>query len=531
MLLVGIYKLICHRRRRSLLLSQLRGYRASMRRSSGSELVTLIDSLFFSEILLPSSRIDSYYFRHAKCHVRAAIAQKLSLEQAQLVRKLLINSVSPAQNLQALAVPGEWLRLIGNASFAFSRRKSVLLWNLVVIKELLKGVFFGVQTILSSLARPSAIAGRGVYYFDDLTAGQLSSSSDLHTLTKWFARFIPGHIEDAVFLHGVRSGISHSACDGLSIRYQKDPIPPLRDALSLAQFCLWLASGLSIALLQFLRGKWHYAYLFPDLVRLVHVDLHDAKDLPEAYYFNNSRLYRPPWTYAAQSKGVNIVYYFYSANLLQICSADLKTHPFSAYSRMQWPVCLVWTDKQRRHLQASSMAERFEVVGPIWTSDSDCLTPVLSSRSIAVFDVSPKRLLSYSLLCQHYDYYVPRVVNAFLDDIVDLADEFGVDVYHKAKRNNRALLHPSHFRLLRALESRRVYHRVPPQVAATRLISQVGAVISLPFTSTAISAAFQSKESIFYSPISWTDSVASSHDGIRIISSKADLREWFSANF
>ena len=502
-----------------------------MSRSSGAELVTLVDSLLFSEIILPSSRIDSYCFKHARRHVRSAVTQKLYLTRTSLVRRLLINSVLPAHSLQALPVPGEWLRLIGITSFPFPRRKSLLLWNLVVITELLKGAAIGVHIILRSFARHSFIAGRGVFYFDDLTAGHLSSSSDLHTLTTWFARFIPDDVEGAVLLHGVRSGILHSTCDRLSIIYQKDPIPPLRNFLALVRFCVRLLSCFLIALLQLLRGQWHYAFLFPELVRLAHIDLHDGKDLPEAYYFNNSRLFRPLWTYLAEAKGVDVVYYFYSTNISPICPVDLKSPPFSAYALLDWPICLVWTDEQRRLLQASSVASRFEVVGPVWTSDSDCLPLDLSARSIAVFDVTPFRLLRYSLLSQHYDYYVPDVVNAFLGDIVDLAEEFGVDVYHKVKRDIGRLRHPSYSRRLRALESRLAYHVVPASIAATRLISRVGAVISLPFTSTAIAAKFQSVESIYYDPSGMLASSRSFHDGVPLFVSKVDLREWFFENF
>jgi polysaccharide biosynthesis PFTS motif protein len=67
---------------------------------------------------------------------------------------------------------------------------------------------------------------------------------------------------------------------------------------------------------------------------------------------------------------------------------------------------------------------------------------------------------------------------------------------------------------------------VNPTVAARRVVRRADAVISIPYTSTALIGAAEGKPSIYYDPTGCLPEYSDLGHGVRVIGTKDHLREW-----
>jgi polysaccharide biosynthesis PFTS motif protein len=150
----------------------------------------------------------------------------------------------------------------------------------------------------------------------------------------------------------------------------------------------------------------------------------------------------------------------------------------------------------------------------------------VSEPAIAIFDVSPVRDALYWPLGVNVEYYVPSVVNRFLEDVYDAANALGITVLYKRKRDHKRFHHPKYERQCASMRQRTRWHEVDASISAFRVIDMVDMVISLPFTSTALIGVAQGKPSIYYDPTGemCTDDRAAL--GVPILTNKDDLRNW-----
>ena len=74
------------------------------------------------------------------------------------------------------------------------------------------------------------------------------------------------------------------------------------------------------------------------------------------------------------------------------------------------------------------------------------------------------------------------------------------------------------------------FNLVPPNIDATSIIEMSSAVISMPFTSTAIIARELGKPTIYYDPFGQVQKDDPAAHGIQIVSGKSELKAWFIEN-
>jgi polysaccharide biosynthesis PFTS motif protein len=114
----------------------------------------------------------------------------------------------------------------------------------------------------------------------------------------------------------------------------------------------------------------------------------------------------------------------------------------------------------------------------------------------------------------------------FLIDISDAVADRGLVMAHKPKRTVGRLLHRGYARLLEQLrEEAHVFH-VHPDTSAAVLVSQCIAVISAPFTSTALIAREMGIPSAFYDPLGIIQKDDRGARGLPIVTGRDELREW-----
>jgi polysaccharide biosynthesis PFTS motif protein len=166
------------------------------------------------------------------------------------------------------------------------------------------------------------------------------------------------------------------------------------------------------------------------------------------------------------------------------------------------------------------------VVGPIWFQSSAAEIESLRTRAVAVFDVQPHRESSYRSLGIATEYYVPRVACRFLLDIHAALTECGGDMVLKRKREIGRSLHPRYRNAVEALGRAGGFTAVDPEISALRVIETCTAVISMPFTSTALLGRQLGKPSVYYDPFGIARNDDRAAHGIEVLSGPDELRAW-----
>jgi polysaccharide biosynthesis PFTS motif protein len=116
-------------------------------------------------------------------------------------------------------------------------------------------------------------------------------------------------------------------------------------------------------------------------------------------------------------------------------------------------------------------------------------------------------------------------------DIKDIFTEYDCILALKRKREIGNLMHPRYRATLNKLADCQNYIAIDPGLAATKVIKECEAVISLPFTSTALLGREANKPSIYYDPHSLLLKEDPAAHGIEIVQGKRELRRWLATVF
>jgi polysaccharide biosynthesis PFTS motif protein len=262
------------------------------------------------------------------------------------------------------------------------------------------------------------------------------------------------------------------------------------------------------------------------------VRMQPAANLAQEYLFTQSRTCdRPLYTYEAEQRGAQITFYFYSTNSEPLSRSSGHSTPLIIWQAMNWPRYLVWDDHQvefvHRMVGENAMVS---IVGPIWFSASAIELPQLPERTIAVFDVQPIRMSIYVLHAQEIDYYVPSISAQFLTDNFNCIRSVGAQMLFKRKRQlNSKYHHPSYIRFVERMGKWDKMITIHPDTSADKLIEKCIAVISMPFTSTALIAQELGKPSCFYDPTGLIQRDDRAAHGIPIMIGRTELQAWLEA--
>jgi polysaccharide biosynthesis PFTS motif protein len=97
---------------------------------------------------------------------------------------------------------------------------------------------------------------------------------------------------------------------------------------------------------------------------------------------------------------------------------------------------------------------------------------------------------------------------------------------HKRKRNIGKLIHPQYEALVSSLAESCGVVSIDPNISAIRVIESCSAVISMPFTSTALLGRDMGKPSVYYDPHGVVQKDDRAAHGIEILSGSGELRDW-----
>jgi len=430
-------------------------------------------------------------------------------------------------------MPKEWQDVADSNGILVDRMRCSLLWNGYLFLCWGFGIFWIIKKIFESLfiivLKRKQNLGRYVY-FSGLTEQNLpsiNSNQKNYDIISWYSLWNgrAQHIDS--FVHNVSKA---------KLRYlQGKPVVSIQNSTlgffrikELVQFVIWSIKNILFSFIGFIYGRWWYPLFLKEAAQAACVRFQDCEDLARDYLFHNSGwIYRPLWTYEAEKKGSKILFFFYSTNCESFKTSLGYPLQENCWNLVNWSTYLVWDEYQANFIRRETKQKAaIQVVGPIWFSDKAVILPNISERAIAVFDVQPHRSSRYQILGAAQEYYIPDISKAFIEDIYSVLKEYDIKIIFKRKRNIGKNAHPYYRTFLDRIAKNPSFVLIDSDISAIRVIEKCSAVISMPFTSTAILAKEMGKPSIYYDSKGIIQKDDRASHGTTVFSGKEELKIW-----
>jgi len=515
----------------------MRGYRFLRDSKSLSLVWDIKRALTIQQLDIKQNTCSKYIFGENIAQAQVVCRQYLLARVAGLnLNRALLHAFGKRGSSVDYHLPPEWRKIIRAHGIKIASFKSSLLWQAYVGMMLVYGflriaqiIFDGMQTRFSKKRQDFG----NYVYFPDLSPGNLPQNgkdSRSHDIITWYMKWNGRIVGVDTLCHGILDNEQRTVGE-IPVVPVSEPIPLLTCFGSLVRFITWGIGASLIAICDFLRGRWVYALLLNQAALAAQVRFQEPKRLAKEYLFHNSNLiYRPMWTYEAARRGARITFYFYSTNCESFKRKEGYPPLHYVYQAMTWPHYLVWDEYQADFVRrAVGKTANISVVGSIWFHCSVDEMPVFSGRGVAVFDVTPLRSSFYQTLGIDFEFYVPETCIAFLHDIQQVTKDAGYMMIWKCKRKIGSIAHPRYGFFGKRLSKAGNVVTVNPDISANRVIEESTAVISMPFTSTALIARELGKPSCYYDPTGLVYKDDRAAHGIEIVSGQDELASWLKA--
>ncbi|MDF5690836.1 polysaccharide biosynthesis PFTS motif protein [Aquirufa aurantiipilula] len=431
-------------------------------------------------------------------------------------------------------LPYAWLQKVRKSGIKVNFLTSSLKFKWYVLKCFLGSILvFGKQLKhnFSEIFNPSFSKLSNYVYFDGLVPSNIpkSNSKPSFDIINWYLQWSENEKKLSYIVHQVKS-VPELAKNGVNIKSVKTPIPPLRNPLSITKFILWFFQAMIKSLMDLLANHWWSSLLMMEAVKARPIQYFGESELAKDYLFHNSGwIYRPLWTYEAETKGSKITLYFYSRN----CENFKYAHGYPIQSNYwqitNWQRYLVWNESHEEFIYRCINKNAIVLnVGAIWFQDNCDIEFTLPFNSVAVFPVQPLRDSYYQALGIDLEYYISLNANQFLEDCYQVILEKRMILVLKNKRDIGNLLTNSYNKRINSIILDKAVIVIDSNISANRVIQQSKAVISMPFTSTALIAQEMGKPTCYYDPFGMIQKDDRASSGIEIITGKKELEVWFS---
>ena len=461
------------------------------------------------------------------------IRQYLLIRVADLkFNKSLLYAIGRPEKKLGYALPPEWLVIVRKQGFKVSGFWSAIYWNVFLLKMIVYGLVKFIMILGESAGlffREKHKYGRYVFFCDigknNLPVSKKDSTS-YDIITWYWQKF--GNSKNLERVGQSAEGTVSGKTNGIQIEKFQSALPPLESLYLLGKFIAWFILALSLVFLDAFRGRWWHPFIFAESILAAKARINKPELLAVEYLFHNSGwIYRPLWTYEAKKIGSEISMYFYSTNIETFKRPEGYILQANNWNLINWPHYLVWDKYQARFIEKfKKPAANISIVGPIWFQSSSTELPPLPERSVAVFDVQPMRDAFYETLGIDFEYYTPFVCNQFMTDISYALKKNDGTLVYKRKRKMGKLIHYKYRNLLTNLDAHSCFIGIDAEISAQKVIENCSAVISMPFTSTALLAKQSGKPSVFYDPNGLIQKDDRAAHGISVICGPKELNDW-----
>jgi len=514
----------------------MRGYRVLKQAGQLGRIAQVKQTLTEHPLGLAREQFSSFVMGCGALSGEIVVRQYLLLRVGGLgLNRALLLALGKKNARVVFPLPNEWREILTQHGFKVAHFRSALLWHCYVCALLLYGVVNIGKIALAGIVRGKspALNPKRYAYFADLGPGNLpkeNNGSQTHDVISWYLQWEGKNPAIGEIRHSVANS-STTAVRNIGVLHQQGPLPALTGWILIIKYAIWGLFASASATLDCMRGRWWHALLLNQAALAAQARILPVDSMAREYLFHNSGwIYRPIWTYEAERLGSAISFYFYSTNCEPFKTQnDYPPLPYG-WRAMSWPRYLVWDEYQADFVRRAVGGQaNTSVVGPIWFQSSAAEIPRLDNPGVAVFDVTPYRLSRYCILGMDNEFYTPVVANPFLADVSNACQLNGVSMLWKRKRNIGRIAHPHYRRLADQLAENCHVVLIEPDISAMRVIESSVAVISMPFTSTALIAREMGKPSVYYDSTGLLQRDDRAAHGIPILSGAEELGAWLNA--
>ena len=534
----GSIKALIAKYGRQRLVRTMRGYRYLKQSGEISRMNALQYALTVTELRSCKGRCSRLIFGAGVDNA------ELSIRQFLMVRVSAVAKLNGAL-LQALGTPGsgvihyvppDWQVILRQHGFKVSSLWCILAWQGFVATRFYKGVVNIAQIAWASalhIKHSSTVTLSEYVYFDGMDTNNLpqpDADGRSHDIFSWYEKWAGRVANLEALCHAIHDAAPTST-NKIPVVGMRWPVPPLANTWSLMRFLIWGVMATCLALFDWLRGRWWHALLLGEGATAALVRMQPASNLAQEYLFTQSRICdRPLYTYEAEQRGAQITFYFYSTNSERISRSSGHHAQLYMWQAMNWPRYLVGDSYQVEfvHKMVGTSA-KVSIVGPIWFSTCAIDAPQIPEKAIAIFDIQPIRISFYVLHAEEDDYFVPYTSTQFTTDSFICLQSIGAHMVFKRKRQLSSRYHPRYIGFLERMGRWDKMITVDPDTSAYKLIEKCSAVISMPFTSTALIARELGKPSCFYDPTGLIQRDDRAAHGIPIMIGRVELQAWLEA--
>ena len=515
----------------------MRGYRHLREKNQLGKIAAVKDAIARTPLTRCTAGASRVIFGAGIEQAEVAVRQYLLVRVASVnLNKALLHAIGATDSAVVHTLPAEWREVLRQHGFKVAELRSALAWAFFVTLHLGYGTLVAAKRILRSAAqvvRTSSTRLGRFAFFQGLARGNLPRSQaygQSHDILSWYLQW-PGRADSLDTLCHTVKGVPAFELRDVMVRSIPSAIQPLASAAALSRYIGWAIAASALSLVDLLRGRWWHGLMLNEASAAAVIRHHAAEDLARDYLFHNvAWVFRPLWTYEAEKLGSRICYYFYSTNCETFKRSEGYPLQENFWHAMNWPFYMVWDEYQADFVRrAVGATANISVVGPVWFQAGTEELPSLPSASIAVFDVEPHRPSRYQVLGTAQEYFVPDTANRFLIDIHAAISECGGTMVLKRKRAIGKLRNRRYTRVIDQLSSSAHFAPIDPDTAPTRVIEGCVAVISMPFTSTALLGRQLGKPSAYYDPGGVVQKDDRAAHGIDILSGPQELLAWVRA--
>ena len=277
-----------------------------------------------------------------------------------------------------------------------------------------------------------------------------------------------------------------------------------------------------------IKGNWVKALMLEELFYTYSLVKLPEKALAREYLFTFlGSIYRPLWTYIAESRGSKILKYLYSTAKQPKIKSGYE-FDMTNWHINTWPKYLAWDSYHKKTLENLLTKDvDISIESPIINEDNTEIL-YLPKNSIAVFDIEQYKHSCHLGFTTLGDYFTqnPELHKLFLFQIQEALYKNNIAMVFKQKRIRDSRSTPKYINLINQLSKKPNVTIINPEISAERIIIKSMGVISMPFTSTSHLAKAINKPSIYFDPSLWVCQDDDAAQGVKIIYSQDDLEKW-----
>ena len=434
--------------------------------------------------------------------------------------------------------PVEWLLYLSKKNIKINFFTSKIIWRFNIVKNFLLSIIFFIKIVKNTFSSNlNGWKNKDIIFIDSasisnqLIYDSINGYTFINSIQEYFNK--KNNIKYSILIDQ-KGKIKNQ----IKLKNKKIILSKFKDSLfqrrKLLNLIFWFTKSSFICLVDVLFSRGMRAYLFKESIICKVFDLNSITNPIKIALFSCSEwIYRPAWTYLAELKGADIIFYFYSTNIFQLSNDNnesFKENIKYGWDSNSWSNYFVWNDYQSDFVKSLPNKSRISIVPPI-TFDNK-LNKNLgfdldSSRIIiSIFDVNIFRNFLHSTEGFKIEYEVPDMAMKFIKDIINICNKKNIIIIYKSKRiKNKHFFHPKYNNFINNLSCKNFY-RVSPEISLEHIVKISDGCISFPFTSPSVIAKMNNIPACFYDPSGELASNLYQTNDIELIKDSLNLELW-----